>query len=169
MDFLLQQSPAGRSAPWSSTKQQFTAALQLLQAGLEHDWHKATFSFGQGLSLGIGQQMRWDCGFARSCLMLTECSWYLKVQHWKICLNHLKEDKEKQVKNKCLSLSKVDLVWEFFWYGMCGFYLHVLFWDIFPYFDQFMRIQNNCKMDQQENMVGLHSCKLNYLNSSKEK
>lgn len=95
MDFLLQQPPAGRSAPWSSAKQQFTAALQLLWAGLEHDWHQATFSFGQGLSLGIGQQMCWDCGFARSCLMLRGHSWYLKVQCSEICLNHVQEDKEK--------------------------------------------------------------------------
>lgn len=38
----------------------------------------------------------------------------------------------------------------------------------FPYSDQFMRILNNCKMDQQENLVALHSFKQNYLNPSKE-
>lgn len=149
MDFLLQQLPAGSSAPWSSAKQQFTAALQLLQAGLEHDWHQATFSFGQGLSLGIGQQMRWDCGFARSCLMLRECNWYLKVQCWEICLDCVQEDKEKQVKNKCLTLSKVSLVWEVFGMACVAF----TFVGHFSYFAQFIRILNNCKMDQQENWL----------------
>lgn len=38
----------------------------------------------------------------------------------------------------------------------------------FSYFARFMRILNNCKTDQQENLVALHSFKINYLNSSRE-
>lgn len=166
MDFLLRQSPAGRSAPWSTAKQQFTAALQLLQARLEHNWHEATFSFGQGLSLQIGKQMPWDCGFAPSRLTLIECSWYPKVHHRKFFMKHLQEDKEKQVKNKSSSLSRVFLLLVLHvWFSL---FVHFIL-GYFSYSDQTMRILNNCKMGQQENSVGLHSFKLNYLNSANEK
>lgn len=147
MDFLLQQSPAGRPAPWSTAKQQFTAALQLLQARLEHDWHEATFSFGQGLSLPVGKQMRWDCGFARSRLTLIECSWYLKGHCRKFCVKHLQKDKKKHVKKK----KKFKFFQSIFVGGAaCVVFTFMDFiLGYFSYSDQIMRSLNNCKTGQQ--------------------
>lgn len=163
MDFLLQQSPAGRLASWSFAKQQFTAALQLLQARLEHDWREATFSTGQGLSLQIGKKMCWDCGLSCSHITLIEYSWYLKVHCRKFNLKNLQEGKEKQVKNESSGLSSFFLLV----LHLCFLSLH-FFLGFFFYSDQIMRILNKGKMGQQENSVGIHSFKLNYLNSARE-
>lgn len=65
-------------------------------------------------------------------------------------------------------MSKVGLIWVFFGMACVAFTFVHLILRHFSYSDQFMRILNNCKMDQQENLVALHSFKQNYLNPSKE-
>lgn len=65
-------------------------------------------------------------------------------------------------------MSKVGLIWVFFGMACVAFTFVHLILGHFSYSDQFMRILNNCKMDQQENLVALHSFKQNYLNPSKE-
>lgn len=142
MEFLPQQSPAGKSASWSTAKQQFTTTLQLLSDRLEHSWHEATFSFGQGFSHQIGKQMCWDCGFACSCLAFTECSWYLQVQCREFCMKLLQD---KQIKNKRSSFSEALL--------LLTLYVLLLLFCI-SFWDSFL-ILSNLKMDQQENSFAL--------------
>lgn len=58
------------------------------------------------------------------------------------------------MKNKCLSLSEVSLVWKFFGMASAAFAFMYLFLGHFSSFEQFVRILNNCKMDQQK--IWLH-------------
>lgn len=53
------------------------------------------------------------------------------------------------MKNKCLSLSKVSLVWEVFGMASAAFTSMYLVLGHFS-FDQFVRILNNCKMDNRK-------------------